>query len=158
MRIFNRANYILINTIWAISVAIGLLMSISQISTFVHAANTALILAIISVQFYGAYALFKNRYILPIIATAFFLINFNFEGFKFITNTLFFVKSEFANGELAFYGEMLSDPTTLLNLSFRPFNFQMIGVNLYTVFQLAFLIYEYDESMREDEPEMENAT
>lgn len=139
----NRVVYFLINIFWAISLLLSIpyLFKTANGQAFAYV-NSTVILLMLLIQFYGAYSLFKKKYLVPIIATAFFVLNFDFIGFKLITNTLLYFKTEFfINGNFSL-NIQLDDPNAIINLSFKEFSFKMIGLNVLAVLQIAGLIAE----------------
>jgi len=142
----NRVIYFLINILWAISLLLSLPYLFQSagghILAYVHA---LMFLAFIIIQFYGAYALFKKSYIIPLIATALFIVNFDFVGFKFITNTLIYLKTEvFVNGDFALNFQ-IDDPSAVINVGFKSFSFEMVGINILAILQVIGLIAEKNE-------------
>ena len=139
----NRVVYFLINILWAISLLLSLPYLFQSAGGHVLAyMHTFIFLAFIVIQFYGAYKLYKKSYLIPLIATALFMINFDFEGFKFITNTLIYLKIEvYTNGDFAFNFQ-LDDPSAIINMGFKSLSFKMVGINILAVLQVIGLLAE----------------
>lgn len=143
MNRINRVAYFLINILWAISILLSLpyLFQSTDGQLFAYV-NSFIFLALVIVQFYGGYALYKKSYLIPLIATGLFIVNFDFVGFKFITNTLIYLKTEvFVNGDFSLNFQ-IDDPSAVINISFKSFSFEMVGINTLAVLQIVGLLAE----------------
>lgn len=141
----NRLIYLLINIIWAASIILSVLMTIGGIKTLTHILNVSLSLFIASFQIYGGIKLLKGNLLIPIVAAAFFLINIDLEGLKYICTTLGYFLIGIENGELVIDGQLFNNPTILINLSLSAFTFNSISFNLFTSAQIGLLLFEYEK-------------
>lgn len=153
MTIVNRIIYVLINLLWAISLLLIIPSLFQNADNQLYVYLSAFIFLILVIfQFYGAYSLFKKSYLIPIIATAIFILNFDFGGFKLVTDTLLYLKTEvFANGDFVFNFQ-LDDPSAVINLTFKSFSFEMVGINLLAIMQLGGLIAEKNNKKKDHTP------
>lgn len=140
----NKIIFVLINIIWGIAVVISGFFHLRGISSFVHFLNTIVLFFVAFFQFYGGVKLWKGNMIIPIIATCFFLISIDLEGFKFVTTTFCYLLLEINTSGATINGTVMGDPTILINLSFSPITFNRIAFNILAVVQVGLLLYEYD--------------
>ena len=142
MRIINRILYLLINIYWAFSVIITIPYAFDVSLSITHLINTFSAFLIIVFQVYAGIHLMKNKLTLPIIATIFFLLNFDFGGVLFATSTAFNVLFTIGLDYINIIAG-INEPAVLLNFSFTEFQFDSIELNLVTMIQLFFLYSEF---------------
>ncbi len=130
--------YLGINCLWAISIFLIAPSGFAKSESVIHILNISLILLIAIFQIFGAYKLYKGNFIIPIIATIFFVFSMDFEGFKFVTKTLFYVLMVITNDGVLLELQ-LDNPSFLLNTSFSNLMFKSLSINLFAIFQIALL-------------------
>lgn len=141
----NRLIYLLINITWAASVIISIFMTLGGVQSLTHILNICVSFTIASYQIYAGFKLLKGNLLLPITATAFFLVNIDLEGLKYICTTLVYFLVKVENSDFVIDGQLFNDPTILINLSLSAFTFNSISFNLFASGQIGLLLFEYEK-------------